>query len=95
MTVIESVWAGGQLVDLVLALIALEVVLVLLVARVFRVPAEVLPLLLNILSGACLILGLREALGSGAPVVIVLCLTASLGCHLADLFYRYTPRNSA
>lgn len=44
--------------------------------------------LLNLLSGLCLMLALRSALGAGDPLGPILYLSLAGVCHVADLLWR-------
>ncbi|MEA1830699.1 hypothetical protein U8607_01260 [Methylobacterium durans] len=79
---------SGRIVDLILALVALEALALLAYrARTGRGPAP-LPLLCNLGSGACLMLALRAGL-TGAPWwQIAACLALSFAAHLGDLVAR-------
>jgi hypothetical protein len=84
--------AGGRAIDWILGLVALEAAL-LITLRAFtgRGPAP-LSFLGNLLSGAFLLLALRNALAEGSLLTIWLCLIGALTAHLADLFARWeTP----
>jgi hypothetical protein len=73
-----DLFSSGRIVDAILALVALEAVLLL------RRRA----LLLGLLPGVLLLLALRAALrGAGWPV-IALCLAGAFAAHLADLGLR-------
>jgi hypothetical protein len=79
----------GRAIDWILGLVIVEgAALVALRALAGRGPAS-LPLLGNLLSGAFLLLALRNALAGGSPATIGLCLIASLVAHIADLVGRW------
>ena len=81
--------AGGRAIDWILGLVALEAAaLIALRAFTGRGPAP-LSFIGNLLSGAFLLLALRNALAGGPLLVIGLCLIAALIAHLADLFARW------
>lgn len=79
---LASFFASGHAADLVLAVLALEALLLLRAGR----PAIDVALLL--LPGACMMLGLRAALVGADWVWIALPLAASFPVHLADLMRR-------
>lgn len=82
-------YASGRIVDLILALMALEG-LFLMAYRRWRgrgVPPG--DLWLNLLSGGCMLLALRGALVGAWWGWIALGLTASLATHLVYLRYRW------
>jgi hypothetical protein len=85
----SELFASGRIVDLVLALTALEGLLV--VAYHRRTGRGVAPadFLSNLLSGICLMLAVRGALVGAWWGWIALCLLAALVAHLADLRRRW------
>jgi hypothetical protein len=85
----SDLFAGGRIVDLIIAGVALEAVVVLAWRAAFgRGPAPT-SFLSNLLSGAFLLIALRNALvGAGWPW-IALCLLAALVAHIADLIARW------
>ena len=84
----ETFVASGRVVDVILAFVALEAVLLLVyrgrTGRGLR-PASIL---LMLLPGVCLLLGLRAALTDGASTAVLVWLTAALIAHAADLYHR-------
>ena len=81
--------AGGRAIDWILGLVALEAAaLIGLRAFTGRGPAP-LAFLGNLLSGAFLLLALRNALAGGSLLTIWLCLIGALIAHVADLFARW------
>ncbi len=86
----SDLFASGTIVLIVLALVALEVVvLVIYHRRTGRgpVPGNVLP---SIVSGACLFLALRAALVDSRWPVVAMWLVLALAAHLVDLARRWT-----
>lgn len=81
-------FASGRIIDLILALVMLEVIALafLRVAKGRAVPLS--GLLLTIAAGACLMLALRAALTGADWWWIALALTAALIAHLVDLRTR-------
>ncbi len=79
----------GRAIDAILMLVALEAI-VLSAIRLFwrRGPATV-SLIGNLLSGAFLLIALRNAMTGGSPTMICLCLIGALFAHLADLVARW------
>ncbi len=78
---------SGRLIDLILALVALEVLLLhLLRSRGAPPLAALLP---NLLAGASLLLALRLALGQASWLWLALALATSLLAHLLDLRQRW------
>jgi hypothetical protein len=79
----------GRAIDWILALVALEAA-ALLARRALRARGpKPLSFIGTLLSGAFLLLALRNALAGGSPLVIWLCLTAGLVAHVADLVSRW------
>jgi hypothetical protein len=80
---------SGRLVDLILGLVAVEaVVLLVLAARAARGP-RARELVANLAAGVFLLLALRAALAGAAPVWIAASLVGALVAHLADLVLRW------
>jgi hypothetical protein len=77
-----ALFANGLAVDIVLAVLLVEAVILL------RRGAPARPLLLALLPGALILLALRAALGGWGWPLIALFLTLSLPVHLADLAQR-------
>jgi hypothetical protein len=85
----DRLFASGRIVDLILALVALEALgLLAYHRRTGRGPAPA-DALSNLLSGACLMLALRGALVGAWWGWVALPLLASLLAHLADLRRRW------
>jgi hypothetical protein len=76
-------------VDLILALMALEALVVLYWRAAFRRGPAPLPFIVNLLAGAFLLLALRCALAGTAGAAIGVFLLAALAAHLADLRLRW------
>ena len=79
----------GRAIDWILGLVALEGAALALLRQVWRRGPSPLALVGNLLSGAFLLLALRNALAGASPGLIGLCLAASLIAHLADLAARW------
>ncbi|MET0721402.1 MAG: hypothetical protein ABWY64_11290 [Tardiphaga sp.] len=82
-------FASGRLVDLILALVVVEVIVLALYWRATRrgvPPADLLP---NILAGAFLLLALRLSLGGFGWQPCCACLAAAGVAHLVDLRRRW------
>lgn len=82
---------GGGLVEAILALVALEAVLLAVVLRRMGRGAALPGLFATLLSGAALLLALRAALIGADAVWIGAWLAAALVAHLADLWLRLRP----
>jgi len=87
---VAELFAGGRIVDLVLALVVLEALALWIHHRRTGrgiAPADFLP---NLAAGACLLLALRAALAGSGWIWIAAWLAAALAAHLADLARRAT-----
>jgi hypothetical protein len=85
---VEGLFASGQIVDLALALLGLEAILLLVWKGLGGRPPSPLRVLPTLAAGACLLLALRASLtGAGWPLVAAW-LTLGLISHLADLWLR-------
>jgi hypothetical protein len=87
--VVTDLFATGRVVDLILALMALEGVF--LVAYRRRTGRGIVAgdLLSNLLAGAGLLLAVRGALAGAGWIWIAACLLAALLAHVADLRRRW------
>jgi len=86
----------GRAIDWILGLVALEAVALALLRHLWRRGPSPLALVGNLLSGAFLLLALRNALAGASPGLIGLCLAGSLVAHLADLAARWeSPADAA
>jgi hypothetical protein len=86
---VDGLFASGLVADLILALVAVEALLLLAYRRrTGRGPAPA-DLVLNLLAGAFLVLALRFALVGAGGAWIAACLGAALVAHLADLRRRW------
>lgn len=80
------------IVDAVLAFTILELAALVLIRRFRRIgpaPAVFLP---TLLSGLALMLALRAVLAGAGPIVLALCLLASLLAHIVDLARLFRPQ---
>jgi hypothetical protein len=78
-----GLFASGHVVDLIIAVLALEVV----AFAIWRRPS-LINALVAALPGFCLLLALRAALTGANWMMIALWLALSLPAHLADLWRR-------
>ena len=78
----QSFFTSGNAVDLVLAFMAVEAVVLVMMKR------RALTVVLTILPGAVMILALRAALTGAGRQWVAIWLTVSLPLHLADLRHR-------
>ena len=84
-----GLFASGQIVDLILALLAMEAIIVIVCHRLTGRGIAPAALLSNLLAGACLLLALRSALIFAWWGWTALWLTAALLGHAADLARRW------
>ncbi|GJE60096.1 hypothetical protein [Methylobacterium trifolii] len=83
-----ELFASGRIVELILALVAVEALLLLAVRRVLgRGPAPVL-LLANLAAGAALMLALRAGLTQSPWPVVAGWLLAALAAHVTEMVLR-------
>ncbi len=84
-----ELFASGRIIDVVLALVMLEALLLLgLRARLGHGPSAG-ALLANLASGAALMLGVRAALTGAAWPLVALCLLAALAAHAGEMVVRF------
>jgi hypothetical protein len=81
--------ASAHMVDLVLAIVGLEIVIIALYWRLTRRGIEPAQLLPNLLAGALLLLALRLALGGYPWPWYTACLAAAGIANVADLRQRW------
>lgn len=85
---LAQLFASGRIIDVILALVALEgAALLLWHRRTGRGPAAI-PLLCNLASGAALMLAVRAALTGAAWPAVATCLLLSLVAHASELVLR-------
>lgn len=89
MTVLDSLIGSGRIVDLMLALVALEVIGILLFRRVRGGGVAAVPLLANIGAGGSLMMALRASLMGGSASQVAPWLIAALVFHVLDLALRW------
>lgn len=87
-TQVEQLFASGRIVDVALAVMAFEMVAVLLVVRGRRGLGPV-DLFANLAAGAMLLLAVRSALGGAPWFLTATFLAASFPAHVFDLWRRY------
>ncbi|MEM6302361.1 MAG: hypothetical protein AAF648_15885 [Pseudomonadota bacterium] len=85
----RSIIESGTITDIMLAFVALEVVLLLLLYRWRRIGVPPLGLLLNVGAGGSLMLALRSTLYDHGWQAVAAFLISALICHVADLAYRW------
>jgi hypothetical protein len=84
-----ELYANGHLVDLILIVVALEVLFLIGMWRFANrgvQPADVLP---NLISGALMLLALRLTLGGAGWVSPIICLSIAGVVHLYDIGRRW------
>jgi hypothetical protein len=81
-------FASGRAVDLILAVMAVEIGVLLWRRRPARTRGALIDLILAFAPGVCLLLALRAALTGAGWLWIALALAASFPFHLADLARR-------
>jgi hypothetical protein len=86
---VTELFATGRIVDLVLALMVLEGIVLVAYHRTTGRGLAPVGLLANLLAGVCLLLALRAALIGASWRWIALALAAALLAHLADLWRRW------
>ena len=86
---LENLIVTGRIVDIMIAFVVVEVVVLLLVHRYTGKGIAPLPLLLNIGAGGSLMLALRAVFAGAAWWLVAACLVASLVFHVADLAQRW------
>ncbi len=91
MELLESLISSGRIVDIMLAVMAVEVVAVTLYRRATGGGIAFVPLVLNIGAGGSLMLALRAALTEAGIETIATWLVASLIFHVADQARRWSP----
>jgi hypothetical protein len=85
----QELFASGRVADIMLALMALEAIgLVLLARRQFVSPSRLMSSLANIGAGACLVLALRFALVGAPWPAVAAALVLALIAHVADTYFR-------
>lgn len=84
----ESLFESGRIVDLILALMLVEALILGGLAVAWRGRFPLAGLLLNLAAGACLLLALRAVLIGAGWVMAGFWLTMALMAHLSDLIHR-------
>ncbi|MFK8079645.1 MAG: hypothetical protein AB8B97_05105 [Granulosicoccus sp.] len=86
---ITSVIASGQIVDIMVVFVVVEVLALIVYWRLTGRGVPTVPLLANVGAGGSLMLALGATLKGFSPAVIALCLVSSLIFHLTDLALRW------
>ncbi|NBB81864.1 MAG: hypothetical protein GVY28_00495 [Alphaproteobacteria bacterium] len=87
-----ELFASGRIVEAILVLVVLEAVGLIALRRFRGLGPPLAPTLINLLSGAALLLALRAALVGSGWVWVALWLLAGLAAHLGDLALRWQRR---
>jgi hypothetical protein len=91
---VDSFFATGDAVLLVLAFMVIELIVLILVRKKMPVRLEPLELIAGVSAGAALLLALREALRAAAWQRVATWLIVALICHLWDLKLRLATRRT-
>lgn len=83
-----ALFESGRVVDLILAIMAIEALLFVILAISWRARLPIAGLLFNLAAGGCLLLALRAVLTGADWVVAGAWLAAALVAHVADLIQR-------
>lgn len=86
---LENLIVTGRIVDIMIAFVVVEIVVLLLIHRYAGRGIAPVPLLLNIGAGGSLMLALRAVFADAAWWLVAACLVASLAFHVADLAQRW------
>ena len=89
MTVLDSLVGSGRIVDVMLALVALEFLGLLFYRRLRGGGVAAVPLLANIGAGGSLMMALRASLTGGSVPQVAVWLVAALVFHVLDLALRW------
>ncbi|MDJ0741242.1 MAG: hypothetical protein QNJ91_16115 [Gammaproteobacteria bacterium] len=89
MALLEQLVTSGRIVDIMLAFVVIEIVLLLLLHRLTGNGIAPLPLLTNIGAGASLMLALRADLTGAGWTWVAVFLVAALVLHVSDLAVRW------
>ena len=92
MAAVEALFASGRVVDIALALMALEAVGLWAYRRARAQPFPLADVAWNLAAGACLLLALRAALTQTGWPWVALFLTAALVAHIGDFRRRLSAR---
>jgi uncharacterized membrane protein YGL010W len=86
---VAELFASGRIIDLILALVAVEAVVLL--AYAYRTGRGISPagLLSNLAAGLFLLLALRTTLLNQSWILVASLLTAALFAHVIDLSHRW------
>jgi hypothetical protein len=88
MSMIDAIFANGRVVDLIVAVMGVEIVVLYLYRAVSGRGLRLADLAIMMLPGLALLLALRTTLVGGPPHEVALWLVMALFAHLADLWRR-------
>ena len=95
MTMLESLVTSGRIVDIALAFLVIELVILVVLTQSGRRRVRTLPLLVNAGAGGSLMLALRAALTDAGWPLITSFLLAALVFHGADVALRFSAGDTA
>ncbi len=95
MTILETLVTSGRIVDIALAVLVIEYVILVGLARKGRSELRALPLLFNAGAGGSLMLALRAALTSAGWMLVTAFLLAALLFHAGDVALRFSAGDKA
>ena len=91
MATLEQLILSGRIVEIMLTVMAIEIIVVEILRRRRGAGIGTLPLVINIGAGASLMLALRAALTEAGWLAIAAFLVASLVFHVLDVRIRWQP----
>lgn len=83
---IESFFRSGHVADLVLAVMAIEAIVIFTLMRQGRIDLPFRTYLFGVIAGGFIILALRFALTDATSVLIAMALALSFAAHIGELF---------
>jgi hypothetical protein len=89
---LARLFASGRIVDLVIAFMAVEAMVLIIVRKYSLRGIPTGDLLISLAAGLPLLLALRAALTGSAWPSIAACLCVALVAHAADLLRRWPPK---
>lgn len=89
MQTLQNLVESGRIVDVMLAFIILEIVVLSIIRQRRGGGVAALPLIVNIGAGGSLMVALRFALAGHSWLAITACLLAALVFHVADIRLRW------
>jgi hypothetical protein len=91
---VDSLFQSGRIVDCILAIMAVETIVLILVRKQGWLRMRLPDLLVNIGAGAALLLALRTALRGGGWQAMALWLLIALAFHAGELTLRWSMRRT-